>query len=117
MDKDTIDTIIELNKEQNKQFETLLNAQDEKQCARIKGIQKNIESGFEVVKVEMNKQNGRISALEEDNKNTSWWRTFQRHPKMTLFILALFIIGGLVILGIDIETGKISQFVKELKFW
>ena len=121
MDKDTFDIITKLNDDQNKSFAKQLDAKEERDTLKFKGIQKSIEAGLETVAIEIRKLNGNIKVNESDiedlKKQTSWWRFFQRNAKSTLIFLLIFLIGVFVIIGADIKTENIYEFIKHLKFW
>ena len=114
MDKGDFEILTKLNSEQSRNIEKLLEAKDENDTLRFKGIQKNIEAGFEAIRIEMNHHNGRLKEVEE---HTTWWRYFQRNPKKTVFILLVFIIGSIVLMGYDVNGQKIIETIKNLKFW
>jgi len=121
IDKDTFDIITKLNDDQNRSFAKQLDAKEERDTLKFKGIQKSIEAGLETVAIEIRKLNGNIkdnkANIEDLKKQTSWWRFFQRNPKSTLIFLLIFLIGVFVIIGADIKTENIYEFIKHLKFW
>jgi len=72
----------------------LLHTQDEKRELQIKGIQKNMDAGFDTLAGDMNKmvkadekRNGKIERMEKETVVVRW---FQRNPGKTVIIAALF---------------------------
>lgn len=87
----------------------------------LKGIRHHIDANGEVIDGQLEKiaekqdiSNGRLETLE---KETSWWRFFQRNPKLTLFTTFVFIIGIAVLIGINVNSDKIVEIFDHLKFW
>jgi len=121
MDKETIDIITSLNSEQSRNMEKLLDLKEERDNLKFKGIQKSMGAGLDAIAIEIRKLNGNIknneAKIELLKKETTWWRFFQRNPKATLFFLVIFIIGGFVIIGNDVNSEKIHEIIKQLKFW
>ena len=121
MDKDTVDILTRLNAEQSKQFQTIIETKEERDNLKFKGIAKNIDSGFEAIKIEMQRRNdivGKVkNRLDDVEDDTSWWRFFQRNPKKTVFTLTVLIIGFVVLMGFDIDPEKLSQIIQKVKFW
>ncbi len=118
MNKEDIDTIIQLNEQQNKQFEKILQVKEENDNLKIKGVQKSISAGFDAIQIEMRERNnivGKInSRLDEVAQETNWWRYFQRNPKKTVLMLSVFIVGSVVIMGFDIDAQRIVESIKNL---
>ncbi len=119
MDKEDIDIITRLNADQNKVFEKILHAKEENDNLKFKAIHKNIESGFEAIAIQMKERNNKVgkinSRLDEISGETSWWRHFQRNPKKTVFILFIFAIGSVVMMGFDVNVEKLMEIFKNLK--
>jgi len=112
MDKETVSTIIKLNEAQTRQFEILLKEREVNHGLRIKGVQKSIEAGLEAVALELQKRNGTINKIQEElcevKDHTSWWRFFQRNPKVTATIFILTFAGVLVLFGIKVPEDGIG---------
>lgn len=110
MDKDTVDIITSLNAEQNKYFEKLLANQCDNSDLKIKGVQKSIEAGLETVALELSKRNGIIKEMKETlcevENHTSWWRFFQRNPKVSVIMFILVIVGAIALFGFKVPYGK-----------
>lgn len=119
MDKATVEVISKLNAEQSRQFENLLKERDVSHDLKFKGVQKAIEAGLETVALELQKRNGVIGEMKdtlcEVKDDTSWWRFFQRNPKVTVVIFVFMLFGSFVLFGIKIDEDGIG--VPLLQHW
>jgi hypothetical protein len=128
MDKDTVEVITQLNIEQSRQFEKLLESKEQSSDLKLMGVRKTIEAGLETVALELAKRNGTISEIQktlcEVKDHTSWWRFFQRNPKITIVLSIFTIVGFVVLFGfkvpVNIDDDKIGisifQFLIEKLF-
>jgi hypothetical protein len=62
--------------------------------------------------MELRRRNGIIEQIQKEfcevKEHTTWWRFFQRNPKVTVIILILVIIGTMVMFGIRINEDGIG---------
>lgn len=87
----------------------------------MKAVRHYVDANGEVTKIELgkiierlDKSNGTLQTLKRE---TSWWRFFQRNPKTTIIFFTIFILGMSLLIGIDIESESVTEFIKHLKFW
>ena len=80
----------------------------------LKGIRIHVDANSEVLE---DKFDGAILRVDELEKQTSWWRYFQRNPKKTVGVMIVLIIGAFVLMGVDVDGERIMEFIKNIKFW
>jgi hypothetical protein len=112
MDKATIDFITKTTDQQNEHFEKLISMKDENDSLKFKAVQKAIDTGLDMIALELRQRNGNIEKMQKElcevKDHTSWWRFFQRNPKVTAVTLILTVVGSLVLFGIKINEDGVG---------
>jgi hypothetical protein len=112
MDKATIDFITQTTDRQSEHFEKLIGMKDDNDSLKFKAVQKSIDVGLDMIALELRQRNGNIEKMQKElcevKDHTSWWRFFQRNPKVTAIAVILTLVGSLVLFGIRINEDGIG---------